>query len=53
MYIVRCAQSRAASATLLKSGIENWKGLVRRPQSKTSHTLAWLGDELGVVTAFV
>jgi len=23
------------------------KDLVRRPQSKTSHTLAWLGDELG------
>ena len=30
-----------------KESIENWKGLVRRPQSKDSHTLAWLGDELG------
>jgi len=23
------------------------KGLARRPQSKASHTLAWLSDELG------
>ena len=42
MYIVRCAQSRAALAAPSKKSIGNWKGLARRPQSKASRTLAWL-----------
>ena len=39
---------KGSLATPLRKGIEVWKGLARRPQSKPPHTLAWLGDELGV-----